>query len=415
MKVVIYEPGFSGHRLHYVSLIIKALAELKITPVLATTQQAFESSEFEGHLRKLDLLFTKIIIPEFTLLTAKTVSLAARQFKIFDGIVSQFKPDHILIPTAEQLMRALSYGTILRKAFRKHKPVIEGMFFSPGYGYRFDSAKRNISNFVLKHVSRRLPFDSYFHPDPYQLAAIADGQREENRFIVMPDPVPKPPSISTIEARRLLNIPTIGRYAAICGGISASKGVHDLIDAFSQALPRLKEEDRLLLAGPFDNATKKLVFESHCNLVDQQRIVTIDRPLFGSEFDMTFKAINLYCAVQEGRPGSSSTMLRAATSGKPVLARDRFWSGKIVKQFELGWVSKTWDSEVFSDDLVKSFNAASQFKQSDSCCRYLEFHREENFQAIWTSKIRESLGLLAEDNLRTWSTINSKASSDNKC
>ena len=53
MRILIYEPAYTGHRLNFVRLLVPALAKLGADVVLATSQEATQSSEWDIQLRSL--------------------------------------------------------------------------------------------------------------------------------------------------------------------------------------------------------------------------------------------------------------------------------------------------------------------------------------------------------------------------
>lgn len=420
MKVLVYEPGHGGHRLNYVRLVIAALLDIGVKPTLAVTQKAMDSEDFKENIKcYADLVDFEGIgdaVEGLGVSRSKLalVSFPIKQFNILNDTLDRVRPDHVLIPTAGQLMWAFAYKKLFLRKFKIPQPVIEALFLGPGHGYDFTEFKRRVSNPAIEWVSRRMPIKSYFHADPYQLKFMAKGQADPEKFVVMPDPVPKVQHVPSKVARESLKIPTDGRYIGICGGISAAKGVHDLVHAFKLALPELSLTDRLLFAGAFDDETRKFVFQENRDLVESQRIVAIDKFLSGEEMDLALNAMDLFCVAQQGRPGSSGTLLRAIVAGKPVLARDRFWSGRITKEFHLGWVSETWNHGKFSKSLLQCLAEIDDFEFLPKSHLFMQFHSEQNFQATWLKNIRQRMGLPPDVEMKQWSAVEKLVSDENR-
>ena len=392
LKVAVFEPGFSGHRLHYVSLILQAINDLGLQPVLMTTAEAVDSVEFRSFIGEISQAYELYELPDvFGARYCGIADVKSRSLE-FDRVICEVAPDHLLIPTSETLFPIFVWRQATRFKPSCSMPFTESLFLSPGHGYRAQSFRRRIGNPIVRFCSRRLPIDVYAHVDPYQLETVAT-KKGTIEYVVMPDPVPTPCVISQDSARKKLGIRDDGRFIGICGAISASKGVHDLTRAFKLALPALRPNDRLLLAGSFSDETREFIFSENQELIESKRIVAIDKFLSNDEIDWAFHATDLYCVAQIGRPGSSGTLLRAVAAGKPVLARDRFWSGRITKRFGLGWVSETWNPEKFCQSIIECMAEIDDFKFQAKSKSFIQFHSEKNFQATWMSKVRQRLGL----------------------
>ncbi|MDB4766609.1 glycosyltransferase [bacterium] len=400
MKVLVYEPNLAGHRSHYASLILPAIEEIGCGVVFATREESIQSQGFKTHLQDN--------LGNVTIQRCKEFSSESIRHEVsrLRHAVTTAQPDHLLVPTAGPLTYPLFFNTLLgRKPWPDHVRS-EGLYFGPGIGYRLESVKKRLLLGVRrKAVEPWLPWDRYSHVDPFQLAAIANGS-DSNRFQLMPDPAPRPGNIDSEQARRALGIPTSGRYCGCSGEISVAKGIIDLINAF-QTIADTQEltNDRLLLAGGFEPRVRKYLEKNCQRLIEDERIICLDRHLTENEMSMVFLSMNLVIAAHQGRPGSSGIVLRAAAAGRPVLARDKFWTKRIVNEFGLGWTCATWDPEIFAKQLALRLMDSVEYRQLPITDRYVRFQSVENFQATWTTLIRQRMGLPQDDRKLTWNWV----------
>ena len=404
MKVVVYEPDASGHRMHYVSKILPAINDLGIRPILATSESAKTSADFEGHLGSVQSLFDAYTTTDKTGEPGdSSLKLISDRLSSFKSMLNEIQPDHILVPTAGCLARAMTYQFLtFGKLPIKHDACLEGLYFGQGYGYETTTKKRMWLK-VRKWLDQRQPWTTYFHIDPFQLENVR-RRCSKTAYRLMPDPVPAK-QVSKAVARRHFGIPEDGRYIGIAGGISVAKGTLDLLSAFDKIHADLPTTDRVLLAGPFDEEVRNRLKSDFAHLVQSKRVVCIDKRLYGEDIDLAFPAMDIFCAAHRGQPGSSSTLIRAAAAQVPVIARNRFWTSRIVPLVHLGWTADTWDKGRFASQLKDCLGQVDQYQPTVATNRFVKFHSVENFQATWTSSLRKRMGLPQDDRKVDWSWV----------
>ena len=200
-------------------------------------------------------------------------------------------------------------------------------------------------------------------------------------------------------------IPTEGRYIGCSGAIAAMKGVIEMTEAFRIAIPQINADDRLLLAGKFTPEIEKHIEQNCQDLVRSGRIVCLNRHLSEYEMDIVVNAFDIVCIAQHWRPGSSGILIRAARAKVPVLARDRYWSGRIVPMFNLGWTCRTWEVEPFAANMVSRLRDLETYQPGDSSARFVRFHSEENYQASFLRNIRQRMNLPVDPQLISWDWV----------
>jgi len=392
MKVLVFEPYASGHRLHYAALVSRAFADIGCDVVLATLGSSKLSKQYEIHAQPSSHLFRWQEIEE-----------SSSQLNQLQEVVAQIQPDRLIIPTASQFKRAYIGQVVLGRKFLPDDLASEFLFLGPGYGYPSASSKKWLSSKIQMFAERRLNLQTYAHIDPVQLAEISKGARQPERYRLMPDPAPEIPIIAKDFARESLAIPRDGKYIGCIGTINREKGVLDLLQAFTAATKHVGSENRLLLAGKFSEEITQAIDKEFSTLKKNDQLICIDRHLSEAEMNWAFQALDTYCAAHQGRPGSSGTVIRAANAGVPVLARDGFWTRYVVENFQLGWNFNAKSSQAFSQAIIKSFTA--QYQPTEATRRFSQFHTEKNFLATWTINARRAQGLEPSPEVVNWSWV----------
>lgn len=400
MKVLIYEPESAGHRFHYVSLLVSAFSELGADVVLATTADALSSDPYEVHLSLLSSRIEPLQVPSIRdSRIARTRQESARMLAAFNASDA----DHVVIPTASHFINALAWSRKKLKLVVRDQVTMEGVFFSHGFGYQLPTIRQRMSSFYQAMIESRLPFETMDYIDMLQLEAMKNKYGNHRNFRLIPDPAPLVNGISQSAARKELNLPSDGWLFGCTGEMGVDKGIPDVLAAFATALPKLPSDARLLLAGIMRPAISTLVQQKYGQLLKQGRLLCLNRLLTSREMEVVFPALDLVCAAQIGRPGPSGTIVRAATSGVPVLARDLYWSRTMVNAFDLGWTCPTWHHEKFAAAIVECVELSQNYQRSARAIQFAKFHDEKNYQATMTSLIRQRLGLPPDPNKIEWS------------
>ena len=407
MKVLLYEPFAAGHRLYHIAQLTPALRAIGCDVQFGTAESTVRSPQYQIHLAHLESEFTIVPTAEHEQIDRGGKQSFPKKFEAnrFADTLNHGRPDHVLVPTASQFSTAFATKFMYRKSFADYPLPAEGLHMSPGYGYPTLTLRRKALNILQKQIERSMPWSTYHHLDPFQLAAIDNLGGSDGKFQLMPDPAPVPPETSKNDVRDHLGIPTDGRYIGCSGAIEVMKGVIEMIEAFRIAIPQIKANDRLLLAGKFKPEIEKHIEQNCQDLVRSGRIVCINRHLSEYEMEIVVSAFDIVCIAQHWRPGSSGILIRAAAAKVPVLARDRYWSGRIVPMFKLGWTCRTWETDTFAANMVSRLRDLETYQPDDSSARFVKFHSVENYQATFLRNIRQRMNLPVDPQLIDWDWV----------
>lgn len=388
MRLMVYEPVGTGHRFEYVAHLVLGLKSIGIVPILVTTPQARSSVQFNTHLASLSVAME---IDDWFEMPTRRVDIIFSLARYFERSLARTKPDHCWLPCADGISEVvgLKRSLGLRSAAQDHET--EALHFTGNFGYGGDPIRR-VKMFAAQTVIPRVPWSTYFHLDEHQLEAVSRGKPDfQSRCRVMPDPV-KPVEGTTKEAARIeLGIPVEGRYVGCAGGLNRRKGTDLLIQAFAEARPKLRSDDRLLLAGPISADIRATIEKDHSELVQSHQLVTIDRYVTSNEFDMAMAAMDVVATPYPFHAGSSGIVLRAAAIGRPLIAADVKWMGRTVREFDLGDTCHVQDRCAFADKIVDCLDRSAAFVTTEDARRLLRFNSVENFVATWSSRLCEKL------------------------
>jgi glycosyltransferase involved in cell wall biosynthesis len=236
---------------------------------------------------------------------------------------------------------------------------------------------------------RRTPWRITHILDPWVYDALQQ-RRPKPEFRLIPEPVEPLPHITRDDARRELNVPTDGHYIAMVGGLTPGKGIEELLAAFAAA--KLPADNRLLLLGKMKPEIRQVVgrYES---LIQQQRLVCVDRYVTDFELDCGFVAADIVAVVHRRIIGSSGTLVRAAHAGRMLLTTDYGWAGWATRQFQLGTTVNVGDAGALTDAIEQVFAASPSYQRSESGDRFCRYHSLQNQKAHWVAGIGRDLGI----------------------
>jgi glycosyltransferase involved in cell wall biosynthesis len=409
MRVLVFEPQHVGHNLNYVKLLMTRLAGLPCEIHLVTSKEATESAEYADHLGPLEGMFQCHAIPGFVHRPGGgglCVNGPSANFAIARGLykgLQKIQPDHTYVTFGNPLSHLTGIPSPLTYHLRRPGVESEIVLLLGKYAYRHRGFRNQVKQHLALTVLSHGPWKKIHHIVPHAIESMkAFGGGLAEKASLLPDPVEAPPAMSQETARRILQIPTCGRYVALVGLVDRRKGSLDLLRAFSKALPRLNPDDRLLLAGKASEEVRQALRGEHANLVQNGRVLSVDRHLTTEELWASCKAVNLIATPYPTHRYSASIVIRAAASGVPVLANSIGWMHDMIHRFSLGTTCDTNSPECFSNCLAQSLSSSHLYKMTDKAKWFVRFHEADNFSAHLTKNLELRMGLAENTKLLGW-------------
>lgn len=420
MRVLVYEPHYEGHRLHYVATVLPALAEVGADVTVALGAVAPGRPEFDRHLRPwadgtapgaARVRFD----PWMPDAPAGPAASARAQVGWLRESIRRARPDHLLVPGADGLSQMLGLRRVpgagrllLGPAAVPAGVESEAMLLRGGFAYPQPGRTGRLKAELSWASAARAPWTTLHHLDPLVVAAVRRrGGRLGKTLRLMPEPVEPPSGAPREQVLASLGLPTGGRYIGLAGLMDARKGIDRLLRAFAAACAAgaLRADDRLLLAGPHDPAIRDGLAGEFADLCRAGRVQSIDRVLGSQEMADLLGAMDVVATPYPRHVGSASIVVRAAAAGRPVLGSTFGWIGHVVPRFGLGQTVNVEDPAAFARAIPAALDESAAFQLGEAGRRFIAYHTADNFRAHWARRLRERLGLPAAAGHREWDWV----------
>ena len=398
MRVLIVEQTYDGgHYLNFVRYLVQAFAPLGCEVVVAVPNPAPESPQFKTYLSPHESQFQLEFIPSRDYGTSKW-KMIQTDARVFRELIDRVKPDAIYVPTLELMAQSLAWWLALRS--RLSRPHCEALVLGllAAYGMR----RRP---FLTRVALRAMPFDVVHYCDPVAFEWVLSkvGGKAGRRARFVGDPL-EPLSLPTrSKACAMLGLPKHKKLIMSIGVQDHRKGVDYLIGACARWQPA--EPASIVLAGMLSAQIRQLVTNEYRHLVDDGRLVVLDRYLSNEDFYACFAAGDLIATPYRPQGHSSHIALHAAATGKMVLAANSGWFAYMVPKFSLGRLCDPQDLELLAETLDLALHEAEGYKVSAAAKRLVEFHCVENFVLQWRRELSRIMGKFEEAPPRDWNWV----------
>lgn len=404
---MIFQPECGGHRLHHVKLLLQALAALTPDVHVVLGRDAPGSKEYRTHLSGLDGAATYHAVVDPDAIRGRGVVGGSRAaLRALRQAVDRVRPDHVYVPTGDGLAQVAGAARLVGRRYVPRGVEVETLLFRGRVGYPSAGLRNRLIDWATLRATQLTPWDRIFFGDAvrYQAVVGRSGRSVAARMRLTPDPVEEVPDMGRAEARRVLGLPSDGRYVACMGRIDTRKGCDLLVKAFAAA--DLRPDDRLLLLGKVDPPVADVLRSPGVSgLIDSGRIVVHDDYVSDEQMLAGFSAADVVCTPYPRHLASASIVIRAAAARRPVLGSDTGWMGDTVPRFGLGWTCDVEDVPTFARAMREAVNQSEGFSFGESSKRFVAFHSVRNFAACWTERVRERLGLPSEEGRLTWEWV----------
>lgn len=387
MKVLIYEPSFTGHRLQYVRIMINALVKLADEVVFVTSNDVPESAQYKTHIQDLEGIFT--LDASISRNSGNLVGHAINSVRSFLLAIKQHKPVHVYVPYADGFAQILGLFRFMGLAKIDKNMRLEILIMRAEYFPNTEGWKTKIKNwFWFKMIDcSGAEIVHFLNSVVYENIKLSNILRRSSPAL-MSEPVEHMEVIDINTARSDLDIPVNGRYISCFGALDKRKGIDLLLHAFSSA--NLNENDRLLLMGPVSLEVRQIIDSKYASLLGDGRLILVDRYITQDELVAGLCASNLVCTPYPEHLGSSGIVVRAATIGKPVLAANVGWMSYVVPKFNLGYNCDVQNKEIFRLSIEKHLEECSGYLSSAETISFNRFQSCENFANSWVFLLKNT-------------------------
>lgn len=393
--VLFYEPTHTGHHLPYLARMLPGFLRLPLKAVLATTPEAVSSEEYRLSLAPFGdrLELCEECVPRGR---SSDLAYAWRRFWEARRLAHKLQPEHLCVMYGHGIWQIWAMLRLLGVRLAPSQTVVELWEYRGGFSYPdANGLGDRVKRWLLRSLLRSGQLQVLQCDDEYlyeYAGCVAGGATEVK---LTPNPIKFRDPVEKDEARRTLGIDHAGRYLGCAGMVTRTKGCDLAVRAFAQMaedVGQASADCRLLLAGPHSDEIKSLLEEApYRGMVEQGRIVSLDRFLNEDEMFLAAASSDIVLAPYPNHSGRSSIILWAAAAGRPVLAVNRGCIQRVVEQERLGETTVVRDTQAFSQAMRRSLAAPWSAEDVQRVRDYAAWHRIENYQELSSASVREQL------------------------
>jgi hypothetical protein len=298
-----------------------------------------------------------------------------------ERVTKELKPDAIAIPTADGIAPYL--GIRYRLGLASWLKQVR-MFVCLMVGARPPSQVQGLNrlkNWGKWQCIRSGPFEKILLADP----RLFEELKREERVMLCPDPVPPPPDLTKVEARKSLGLPETGRLMISVGEQDRRKGSDLLVNAFQAA--KLRSNDRLFLMGKVSKDVLNCLGTIEDNKTSDGSILVWDRFVTEAEFKQGIIASDIVATPYRATDRPSGIVSRCIGWNRPVLGTNQGWTDWIIKKLEIGHAVNIDSVPEFARGIELAMKELQNYRTPDIAQSFRDFNTEENYRNLWKNVI----------------------------
>jgi glycosyltransferase involved in cell wall biosynthesis len=394
--VHIFEPFAGRHHTKYVALLLPTLVRLRSAGaisriVVSTSQMHLDSTYFADRLAQFhgEVEFD-VLGGDFHNVSGSHVTAA-----LLDS-VRRIRPTFVISTSANNGAFSLAQRSLYGSPFRAHGIVSAGVIHN-GFAKPATGLKDRMRDAVHRFSRRFAPWSGLYVVNPILYGSLLRPGKTRG-LRLLPDPVEVLPALDKKTARERLGIPVDGRYVGHVGQSDDRKAVPELLAAFRDA--GLQQTDRLLIAGIQHPPYRALIDREYGDLVEQQRLVVLDRYLDSDELHAANCASDVI-AITYYTDELSGNLLAATAARRPVIASLRGYTGMMIETFGVGWGCDIFDPPDFARGLREAVASGPGYELSPAAEELLRYHDPQNYANSLLALLYPAIGLTPPD-VKPW-------------
>ena len=374
------EPMHSGHHTNYLLALVPGIESLKRSgaigsAIFSVTPHHFQLLNESGDAERVG----DVVEWDPTLAsTPPNPSMRERAalHESMQSVVARHRADALICTTADY--------DLISHAIRNVLPA-NGFWPSNSAGViHFGLPKGNLSKaengkrIVYEMTWKLSKWKRLLMVNPLLYEGLLDrGNRDMERYSLLPDPVPELQHIDRDEGRDRLGLARDGIYVGCVGMMDQRKAVPELIKAF--LLADFNPDVRLVLAGRIDSDYRRVIDSEYAEHVRSGRFILLDRTLSDIDISCGFAALDLHSVLQYRRFNLSANVLKCVASGKPFVCDDIGFASMVARRFDAGLTCDVRDIKSISAALTAGIKKGRMTMENAGTSRLLEYHSYKNF------------------------------------
>lgn len=386
MHILVYEPQLTGHHAVYLKHILQAARQVADSITLITSTHCHELPEYKLHLEGQIYNVNVLAVEDTAHLSGLKQDIF--RYQLLRTHIAELRPDAVWIPFVDRLAQVAGLMRCINKPLLPRDlpiPVV-GLIFRGAYAYNLNTRLGTIKDRISLKLATMAPLHALYTPDNLLYKFLENQGCVHARLMPEPVQVPILPEGLNLCAELQLPVDPTARFIVSLGGQNRRKGVDLLIKAFLKSKPG--PEDYVVLAGKLDADIVAVIEENRNHPLFQQLIVH-DELLTDEHLEYYLAVADFIAVPYPEHIGSSSFVIRAAASIKPLIAANTGWIGHTTEQYNLGFTCNVSDISQLSDLLSQVFSNEKRVEQLDSDFNTLvQFHTVENFKNTWLESLQ---------------------------
>lgn len=343
-RIVLFDTIIDGHHADYLTHLITYWLDYQPADELLVVAQASFEPVFQGLVAQRPgaaptLRF--VPLPQAEIDAVHGVSPVKRSFREWNlqlRYIRTYQPTHVLLMYFDIFQLGILLG-------RKAPCAISGIYFRPDFHYgRQPGLKARLNGWrkklTLTAIFRRHVLTNLFCLDHSAVAAL-NRLSTGTSVIPLPDPV-KTYALEpdeTDELRRTLRIEPGRQVFLLFGYLDERKGIEPLLAALTTVDSTLHRRICLLLVGAIKPDYQQQIDARIAGISPAIQIIRVFEEVKGRRIQAYFEVSDYVLALYQRHVGMASVVIRAAVSGKPLLASDYGYLGRLVQTEQIGLVT----------------------------------------------------------------------------
>lgn len=347
-RVLIHETDIKGHRLEYIHHLYNKAREYTKTEFIFAVPEDFnqvknklewkESSNISFHISESLESKDNLIIDSF---------IKSKQLRF---IIKQYKIDTVFTISLIQYLPMLPF-------LISNKIKVSGIIYMIYlYNWKESSAFRKMQDAMKYYIlSKMKVFKNVFMLNDAASARYLNCKFKTDKFKFLPDPFVPIPSEDIKDLREELNIEENKTVFLHFGGLTRVKGTIDILDAIELLNQNELNDKCFIFAGRVYDDIKDEFYRKLEILRDKVQIIVYDEFCDYSFLGSLCMTTDFILIPYKRTSNSSGLIGYAAQFGKPVIAPQEKFLGKLVRKYNLGITIADTKPETIAQEIKKVY------------------------------------------------------------
>jgi glycosyltransferase involved in cell wall biosynthesis len=355
-KLMLFDLDVRGHHSGYIQHLVKYWSEQKIPGQLYIVVSPKFVEQHSGIVdialkcSEKNIKFVSITSKEEAALIdseqlevsfKNRIQRAFQEWNLLSKYATSLSATQCLIMYLDTILLRLSLGSRLPCPF-------SAIYFRPIFHYssfpKYTSSKQERiwqlrDSLCLKGLLSNSNLQTLFCLDPFAVEKI-NAKISKSTAIYLPDPVQiyNHSDCDLEELKLSLGIENNRQICLLFGVITQRKGINQLLEAVESLPPEIACRLCLLLIGPLERGEEQELQIRVTNIRESLPVQIICRHDFiaDQQIQPYFQISDVILAPYQRHIGMSAILVRAATSGKPILSSDFGLMGEVTRRYSLG-------------------------------------------------------------------------------